>query len=142
MKRQLIAAVSAVALVGVLALATQGVAQVKQGKTRALTTKHMMSGLIKPQFVALNTALQGSGPADDAAWTAAIGAAELLNESGYMMMEDGRCPDATWAGASKAMQDGSAAVLAKLKAKDTAGALEALKVVSGSCKSCHTAHKK
>ena len=34
------------------------------------------------------------------------------------------------------------AVLAKIEAKDAAGAQEAFKTVTGSCATCHTAHKK
>lgn len=142
MKRSMVMVGSVGVLAAILALASQGMAQVKQGKSRPLTTKNMMSGLVKPQYVALNTALQGSGPADDAGWTAAISSAELLSESGYMLMEDGRCPDATWAGASKSLQDASATLLTRLKAKDAAGARDTMMLISGSCKACHTAHKK
>lgn len=138
----MLAAGSVLALAGVLVLATQGDAQIKKGKTRPLTTKRMMSGLVGPHTVALRNGLQGSGPADDKAWEALVASAELLNESGHMLMADGRCPDKVWADASKALQDGAAAVLTKVEAKDLKGASEALTVVNGSCKSCHVAHKK
>lgn len=142
MRFKLLTAGALLAISGVLALATQGDAQVKKGKTRPLTTKRMMSGLIGPQTGVLRQGLQGAGPADDKAWESLAVSAELLNESGHLLMEDGRCPDKTWADASKALQDGAAAVLAKVEAKDAAGAREALTMVAGSCKSCHMAHKK
>ena len=141
MKSKLFVAGSLLVLTGVLVLATQSDAQIKKGKTRPLTTKRMMSGLIGPHIGTLRAGLQGAGPADDKAWEGLVVAAELLNESGHMLMEDGRCPDKVWADASKQMQEGTAAVLAKVEAKDAKGASEALMMVNASCKACHTAHK-
>ncbi len=132
----------AAALAAVVVFGTQSSAQVKKGKTRALQTKHMMSGLVGPACSGLGKDLQGSGPADDKGWDAALSKAELLNESGHMMMEDGRCPDATWAEACKTLRDCSQVVITKIEAKDAAGAREAFTAMTGSCKSCHTAHKK
>ena len=57
-------------------------------------------------------------------------------------MEDGRCPDGDWANAAKALREGTAAVLAKIEAKDAAGASEAFKGATASCGACHKAHKK
>ncbi len=142
MRSKLLTAGALLAVSGVLVLATQGDAQIKKGKSRPLTTKRMMSGFIGPQVGVLRSGLTGSGPADDKAWEALAVSAELLNESGHMLMEDGRCPDKVWADASKALQDGAATVLAKVAAKDAAGAREGLAVINGSCKGCHTAHKK
>lgn len=141
MKSKMLVAGSLLALAGVLVLANQGDAQIKKGKSRPLTTKRMMSGLIGPHTGTLRTGLQGAGPADDKAWEALAVSAELLNESGHMLMADGRCPDKTWADASKALEDGAAAVLAKVEARDAKGASEALTIVAGSCKSCHMAFK-
>ncbi len=121
---------------------SQSDAQIKAGKSRPLKTKHLMSAVVVTNCGALRKALDGAGPADDKAWEAAEINAALLNEAGHSLMADGRCPDATWAAASKALQDGGAAAVAKVQAKDVAGAKEALGVVLGSCKSCHTAHKK
>jgi cytochrome c556 len=137
--------IAALAGTGVLALAVlfaaEGVAQVKKGKSRPLTTKQMMGGHIGPTCTALGKELQ-AGPADDKAWEAAATKAALLNESGYTLMDDGRCPDAVWAEACKKLQDSSHALLAKVEAKDMSGAREAFTTLTASCKSCHTAHKK
>ncbi|MGV3723110.1 MAG: hypothetical protein ACO1SX_19595 [Actinomycetota bacterium] len=139
--RKILAGCAALLAVGIL-LASQTTAQVKKGKTRPLTTKQMMAGLVKPQWATLSETLKGAGPADDKAWEAAVTQAALLNESGHMMMEDGRCPDAVWAAACKAMQEGGQTLMAKLEAKDLAGAREAATMVGGSCGTCHKAHKK
>jgi hypothetical protein len=122
-------------------LSMNGMAQVKQGKTRLLKTKHMMKGLVASNCGAIAEGLK-TAPADDKAWEALAVNAALLNESGYLLMDDGRCPDADWANASKALREASAAVLAKVEAKDAAGAQEAFKGVTASCKACHTVHKK
>lgn len=116
-------------------------AQIKKGKTRAASTKQLMGGLVKPQCAALGDALK-TAPADDKAWDELALKAALLNETGYLLMDDGRCPDGVWAGAAKALREGSADVLAKLEAKDHAGAQAAFQNVTKSCGECHKAHKK
>ena len=129
-------------IVGVVsALSLGATAQIKKGKTRVLTTAQMMSGLVKPNCAGIAEGLK-SPPADDKAWADLATKAALLNEASFTMMDDGRCPDSTWANASKALREGSAAVLAKIEAKDAAGAQEAFKAVTGSCATCHKAHKK
>ena len=116
-------------------------AQVKKGKTRAATTKQLMGALVKANCAALGEALK-SAPADDQAWDDLATKAALLNEAGYLLMDDGRCPDGVWAGASKTLQTGAAEVLAKVEAKDHAGAQAAFQNVTKSCGECHKAHKK
>jgi len=56
-------------------------------------------------------------------------------------MDDGRCPDAVWAGAAKTLREGSAAVLDAVGKKDAAAANTAIGTMTSACKSCHTAHK-
>lgn len=122
-------------------LSLSGDAQIKKGKTRPLTTKQMMNGLVKLHCGGLAEGLK-KAPADDKGWEELATKAALLNEAGYILMEDDRCPDADWANAAKQLREGSADVLAKLEAKDHAGASEAFKAVTGSCASCHKVHKK
>lgn len=138
MKNPGFAGLALVALVG-LSLSTS--AQVKTGKTRPLTTKQMMAGLVKPQCAGLGEALKAA-PADDKAWEELATKAALLNESGYSLMDDGRCPDGVWASACKNLREASAAVLAKIEAKDYAGTQAEFKGVTASCGECHKAHKK
>lgn len=134
--------VAVIAWVGGIILASQGDAQVKQGKTRPLKTKQLMAALVRPNCAAVGDALKGAGPADDKAWEVALTNAALLNESGHVLMADGRCPDGVWAGASKTLQDCSQVLVAKLEAKDAAGAREAMSALTKSCGTCHAAHKK
>ncbi len=116
-------------------------AQITKGKTRAATTKRLMSGLVKPYCAGLGDALKAA-PADDKAWEDLATKAALLNEAGYVLMDDGRCPDAVWAGATKTLKDGSAELLAKIEAKDYMAAQAAFQTVTKSCGECHKAHKK
>lgn len=130
-----------VATVCVLGLSLVASAQIKKGKTRPLTTKQLMGGLVGPNCGGIGEALK-TEPADDKAWEALATKAALLNESSYTLMDDGRCPDADWAAASKMLGEGSAALLAKIEAKDAAGAQEAFKAMTASCGACHKVHKK
>lgn len=117
------------------------VAQVKQGKTRVLKTSQLMKGLIGPNCGGIGEELK-AGPTDDKAWDALATKAALLNEASYILMDDGRCPDADWAGAATSLREGSAALLAKIEAKDLAGSQAALKTMTQACGACHKAHKK
>lgn len=133
--------VGLVAIAVVTVLVTSAGAQIKKGKSRVLTTKQMMAGLVKPNCAGIGEGLK-TAPADDKTWEDLATKAALLNEASFTMMDDGRCPDADWANAAKALREASAAVLAKIEAKDAAGAQEAFKGVTGSCAACHKVHKK
>lgn len=116
-------------------------AQVKQGKTRLLRTKQMMKGLIGANCGALGESLK-TPPTTDEAWADLEMKAALLNESSYLLMDDGRCPDADWANAAKSLGEGSAKLVERLAAKDAPGAQEAFKAMTQSCGACHKVHKK
>lgn len=116
-------------------------AQITKGKTRLALTKQIMSGLVQTNCAALGKGTK-EAPADEAAWTALATNAALLNEASYLLMDDGRCPDADWANAAKALRAGSAAVLAKIEAKDAAGTVAEFKTMTQACGACHKAHKK
>lgn len=119
----------------------QASAQVKKGKTRLATTHQLMEGLVAANCKALGDGLK-STPADDKAWKHLATNAALLNEASYILMDDGRCPDAVWAGAATKLREGSAEVLGKLEAKDVDGAKAAMKSMTQACGECHKAHKK
>ncbi len=116
-------------------------AQKLKGKSRPTPTRQLMKGILQPNAGSLGAALKDPGPADDKAWEAAQTAAVVLNEAGYMLMDDGRCPDAVWAGAAQSPREGSAAAMAALDKKDLEGARAAAKTLMGSCMACHKAHK-
>ncbi len=132
-----------VALVlGTLAMvSTVATAQIMKGKTRLALTKQIMSGLVQTNCAAIGKGTK-EAPADDKAWEALATNAALLNEVSYLLMDDGRCPDADWANAAKALRAGSAAVLAKIEAKDAAGTAAEFKTMTQACGACHKAHKK
>jgi len=115
--------------------------QVKKGKVRPLETKTWMKTVNGPHCSALAKMMK-AGPADDKEWEAAATHAQMLSESGHVLMADGRCPDAIWAEASKTLQDASGDMSKAVAAKNTADAQAAMGKILGSCKSCHAAHKK
>jgi len=117
------------------------IAQVKKGKTRLLLTKQLMGGLVQPNCKAIGDGLKEE-PKDDKAWAALATHAALLNESSYVLMADGRCPDEVWADAATKLREGSAAVYTNIEAKDLEGARAAFKTMMESCGACHKTHKK
>ncbi|MBQ16560.1 MAG: hypothetical protein CMJ65_05495 [Planctomycetaceae bacterium] len=128
-------AAAAVLAIAVLALQYGTVSAQKKGKTRSATTKQLMGGLVAAQCGALSKALKAKDIKK------ATIAAALLNESGHILMADGRCPSGDWAKGAKTLQGCSVVVLAKLKAGDVAGASGAFKALTGGCATCHKAHK-
>lgn len=125
-----------------LSMFNTGLAQVKKGKTRPLTTEQLMEAIVKPHMTQLKKGLIDSKPSSDKDWKKLALSAALLNESSYTMMQDGRCPDSIWADAcTKDLREGSAAAVAAIKKKDIEGALAGVKKLGASCKACHTEHK-
>ena len=64
-------------------------AKITKGKSRPMTTKQLMNGVVKAHCTALKKALD-AGPADDKAWDAVALHAAILNESSFTLMDDGR----------------------------------------------------
>jgi cytochrome c556 len=139
---RLIVVLAAVAAVGLSLAFVSAEAQVARGKTRAAETRFLMRGITQPNCKGIGELLKESGPADDKAWETLTCHASCLNELSFSLMQDGRCPDGTWAGAAKSLGEGSAAVLAAAEKKDAEAARGAFKTVTTSCKTCHDAHKK
>lgn len=115
--------------------------QKTKGKSRAAATKYLMRGIQQTHCKGLGDLLKDAGPADDKAWDTAACHASCLNEMSYLLMDDGRCPDGVWAGATKDLREGSASVLAAVEKKDLEGTRTAFKTVTASCGACHKAHK-
>lgn len=126
-------------LVGGFVIAERVEAQKTKGKIRAALTKQLMKGLVSANCGAVKKALDAA----EINWDDVTLHAALLNESGYVLMDDGRCPDGEWAKAAKALQATSATLLAAAETKDAAAAKAAFADLTGqSCKVCHTTHKK
>ncbi len=115
--------------------------QVKQGTTRPLKTKQLMAGLNGPNCSALGKGLK-AGPADEEAWENLALNAALLNEASHILMADGRCPDADWAGAATVLREQSQEVLNNIDARNAEGAQAAFAAMTKSCGACHSKHKK
>ena len=130
-----------VAMAMALTTATVVQAQVKKGKARAMKTAQWMKGVMKPQCDALKKGLD-AGPASEESWEALGANAALLNETSFILMDDGRCPDAVWAdAASKTLRQGSADVLKAIEAKDLAAAKSSFGSMTKACGACHDKHK-
>jgi len=110
----------------------------KKEKTRKATTKQLMKGLMLYHCGALGKALK----AKEANWEDIALRAAMLNEGGYLLMDDGRCPSAEWAAATKAIRENSAKILAQAEKKDLAGCQATFKMLTGQgCAVCHKKHK-
>lgn len=134
----------ALGLVVTVAALTFGInvdGQVKKGKERPLLTKQLMSGLVRPNCADLGKELK-AGPSGDKAWAALATKAALLNEASYILMADGRCPDATWAGAAKTLREESQKLIGAIDKQDAAAANTTFKAMTAACATCHKAHKK
>jgi cytochrome c556 len=126
---------------GALALGVYQTAEAqKKGKERLALTKYLMRGINGPNCGGLKKTLD-AGPSDDEAWETAALQASLLNEMGYLLMADGRCPDGEWAGACTILRDSSAEVLAAVEKKDLDAAKSAFATLTTACGKCHKAHK-
>lgn len=124
--------------VGGFAIVDRVEAQKTKGKTRAASTKLLMKGLVAANCGAVKKDLD----AVEINWDDVTLHAALLNESGYILMDDGRCPDGEWAKSAKALQATSAALLDAAEKKDAAAAKAAFgDLTAQSCKVCHAAHK-
>jgi cytochrome c556 len=114
-------------------------AQKTKGKTRAALTKQLMKGFVAANCGELGKLLK----AEPTNWDEVALKAALLNEAGYILMDDGRCPDGDWAGAAKAIQGASAEVLAAAEKKDLEATNAAFKkLTTEGCAACHKVHKK
>ena len=130
----------AAGLITLSAFAVVSTAQVKKGKTRPLTTAQLMSAIVKPEAISLGADLKKS-PSTDDEWAALATKAALLNESSYILMADGRCPDEVLKAACDTLRDCSEAVLEKIEAQDAEGAQKAVAGLMKSCRTCHQKHR-
>lgn len=117
-------------------------AQVAKGKSRLAPTKYLMRGISQSHCKGVADLLKDAGPVDDKAWETVACHAACLNELSVVLMQDGRCPDATWAGAAKSLGEGTAALLAAAEKREFEATKAAFKTVTASCKTCHEAHRK
>lgn len=136
-----IAAVSAAGALLLVLGAADSPGQKVKGKSRPAPTNLLMKGIVQPNCAGIGASLKDAGPADEKAWQLLLQQAACLNEMSYVLMDDGRCPDGVWAGAAKALREGSAGLLDAAQKKELDAARTAFKNVTGACAACHKAHK-
>ncbi len=127
---------SVAALVGLGATLAKPVAE-----ERVASVEHLMEGISKPHCGALGKLLK-AGPSSEKDWKHVKLHAALLNELSYMLLQSGRCPDATWAKAAQQLRAGSADVFKAASTQDISAARAAFKKVTSACATCHKAHRK
>jgi len=126
----------------VLGLIADGIAKVKKGDTRPLSTANWMKNVVKPNCSDLKKEI-AAGPKTDDDWASLIEHAEILNETSFILMEDERCPDKVWAdSATKILRGASEALIVAAQAKNALATEAAFKKVVSSCAACHKVHKK
>ena len=72
--------------------------------------RQIMSGINGPTCAALGASLKGDGPKADKDWTELVKQAALLNEVGFLLMENNRCLDDVWKNACAALRENSGRV--------------------------------
>lgn len=138
---RIVTALAIAVAVGALAWTHEALAVKTQGKSRLAQTKYLMRGISQAHCAGIGGLLKESGPADDKAWDTLLCHANCLNELSYVLMDDGRCPDADWAGAAKSLREATAAVAEAAGKKDLDATRTAFQSVTASCGACHKVHK-
>ncbi|RMG33622.1 MAG: hypothetical protein D6725_15395 [Planctomycetota bacterium] len=140
MKRACVFGLAMVWLVGVVLVnVREGRTAPQRQKKRAASVHQLMEGFVSVNCGALKKALD----AEKTNWKQVQLRAALLNEAGFILLEDGRCPDATWAKAARALQTHSVEVIEAAKKQDKDAALAAFKnLTSNGCATCHKVHRK
>lgn len=133
-------------LFGIVLITCAGAAEPKKGKQgakRPLKITHWMDGVVRYHYTGLRRKLDtGPGPTDDEGWKRLEMHAAILNETSYVLVEDGRSRDEVWRkAASETLRAESARLVAAIKDKDLANARIALKQMGQSCVSCHKIHR-
>ncbi len=102
---------------------------------------HLMAGITQPNCVAIGKALKDDGPKDAKAWEAVFQSAAMLNEVGFLLMDNKRCPSAAWKDAATGLRTAAAKVGQAAQAKDLAATKAGFSEVTKTCEKCHKAHK-
>lgn len=122
--------------------AAAAAAPANPGAPRVAAVKHLMAGINGPSCGSLANLLKGDGPKEEKDWTELVRHASLLNEVGFMLMENNRCPDQTWKDASSALRESSGRVAIAGGSKNVEEARTGFKAVTAACGACHSVHKK
>ena len=131
--------VAALALAVIFALPRE--AQSQKDEARVAAIAQIMAGINSPRMKIVG-AVAKKAPASDEEWEEIELSAALLNEVGFLLMQNSRCPDGVWAGACAELRTGAAEMVKAAGAKDFDAAQAACGTIGGACKSCHDQHRK
>lgn len=139
--RYWIAAASAALLAAALVVAVPRTANSQdEKKERVAEIADFMAGIHKPSMENVASIFQ-TPPKTDKEWAKVRRSAALLNESGHLLMQNDRCPDAVWAKACADLRAFTATYVEAATKKDLDGAKAACAKIAASCKSCHDQHR-
>lgn len=118
-----------------------------KGAKTVLSTKLTMKHVLNPaaelfwkhsgQVVDEDGVKDRAPDAADAMWTEMINAAAIMQESGNLLMMEGRARDERWMRYSQALVDGGALAMKAAEARDAEKAFEAGSAVYETCFNCH-----
>ena len=107
------------------------------------SVKQLMSIIEGPVSGAINGMLKAGGPKDDQEWAKAERDAALLGEGGQLLLLGSRVKDQdAWAKNATLLSDSSAAAMKAAAAKDLEAWKTAATAATGSCRGCHSVHRK
>ena len=107
---------------------------------RVVEIKDIMAGIHKPAMDNVASIFK-KAPETDEEWAKVALSARLINESGHLLMQNNRCPDAVWAKACSNLRAFTATYAKAAMKHDLAGAKAACAQIGASCKSCHDQHR-
>jgi len=111
-----------------------------KGATRLATTENVMAGLVHPNYLAIEDAAKAVKK-DPQLWKTLATNAALLNEAGYLLVDDERSLGKDWDNAAEDLRRLTAAMLVQIDSHDMNGVARELKAVSAACVRCHAAHR-
>lgn len=112
----------------------------KAENERLATVHQLMEGLVHPSYLALEEAVK-KGRLDGRTAASLTTKSALLNEAGFMLVDNKRSRGETWDDAVKQLRRESAAMTSKIKARDKEGALASLEALTNACVNCHAAYR-
>jgi hypothetical protein len=115
-----------------------GQAQKRTG--RLATTENLMVGMVHPNYLAIEDACK-KAKVDPQAWKTLATNAALLNEAGYLLVDDERSLGKDWDNAAEELRTTTAAMLVQIDAHDMRGVATEIKAVGAACVRCHAAHR-
>ncbi len=128
------------ALALLVAATTATVPAQTQKRTRLATTENLMVGMVHPNYLAIEEA-GNKAHVDPQTWKTLATKAALLNEAGYLLVDDERSQGKDWDKAAEELRTTTVAMLVHIDAHDMRGVAKELKAVGTACSRCHAAYR-